>query len=275
MNNYNIILIDSSYYTYYKFYSIIKWYSLHYPDEFKKNLSINEYNWLNDENFMEKYKKMYFLTINNIIKKVAIINYKIIFCMDSKFENLWRYKLYPNYKIKRKDTKKIYYNNVFEYTYNILIPELLNDNIHMIKINELEADDLIASITMNIKSKNTNTKIYIISNDYDFLQLGDENIFFIDGKMKITNISKETAADILHKKIIYGDVSDCIPGLSLKGYKIKKADLLNKNILIKFLEESDEGMRQYELNKKLIDFNHIPKKYYSIVINICNKLILI
>ena len=90
-------------------------------------------------------------------------------------------------------------------------------------------------------------------------------MFFIDFRTKIfKNISEEEAKNELHKKIIYGDKSDCIPSIVTKTSKKK---LLNKKYLSNYLKKNEQSNKQYKLNTTLIDFNCIPETYYNEIIN--------
>jgi 5'-3' exonuclease len=99
--------------------------------------------------------------------------------MDSPKSDLWRTELKQCYKGDRADlSKKNNFKPTFEYTYNTMIPKFIknNNNIHSLRLNKIEADDIIAIITMYLKNKNQ--EIYIVSGDEDFLQLGRENVTF-------------------------------------------------------------------------------------------------
>jgi 5'-3' exonuclease len=197
----SIILIDTSYTNFYRFYATIRWYSFAFADNFKQE-NTNEYDWSTNTIFMEKFEKMYLSSIINIVSKDIFDNSIIIFCMDSDLNTLWKTKKYADYKYKRKMIiKKYNYINVFKYTFDIIIPNLIknNNNIYHIKINKLEADDIIGCICIYLK--NTENNIYIISNDNDLLQLGRNNIYFFNYKLKkITSITEEEASLILKKK---------------------------------------------------------------------------
>ena len=113
-------------------------------------------------------------------------------------------------------------------------------------------------------------KIYLISSDNDFYQLGYNNLYFYNYKSKKELLLNTKQAQYeLNKKIILGDKSDCIPSI-FKSSKIKiknKIDLIeNDKLLQKYLEEYPEMKNQYEINKKMIDFNYIPNEYYNKVI---------
>ena len=280
MKEKNLILIDTSYTSFYRFFATTRWYAMANPEEYKKNIKDNnEYDWLNNNIFIEKYDKMYLESIIKLVGKKIFNNSDIIFCMDSPRNNLWRSKLHSTYKSDRIDlSKKNNFKPVFKHTYRTLIPNIIknNNNITNLLIDELEADDIIACITMHLEEKK-NKKIYIISGDQDFLQLGRENVFFIDYKKKeLINLTKEQALQSLTKKLLLGDISDCIPGIFKKG---KKDNKINKNKLIEsndllneYLENNKEAKEQYQLNNDIINFKKIPKKFYNDIINKFNLL---
>jgi len=264
----SLILIDTSYTNFYRFYATIKWYSFAFVDNFKQENN-NEYDWSLNTIFMEKYEKMYLNSIINIFNKDIYNNSKIIFCMDSNLNTLWKTKKYADYKYKRKMIiKKYNYTNVFKYTFDILIPNIIknNTNIYYININKLEADDIIGCICIYLKNNENN--IHIISSDKDLLQLGRNNVYFYDYKLKKSiTLSEAEAYILLKKKIIYGDISDCIQGIYEKGYNIKKKDLIDDDILNEYLNKNIKAKEKYTFNQKIIDFNYIPTKYYNKVVN--------
>jgi len=275
-----LILVDTSYTSFYRFFATIKWYSFAFVDEFKDIKNDLTYDWLLNKKFIEKYEKMYLDSIVKLVKKKIFNNSDIIFCMDSPKEHLWRTELQCDYKGDRQDLSKKYnFKGTFDYTYNSIIPNIIknNKNINSLRIDKLEADDIIAIITMHLKNENPKRQIYLISGDEDFLQLGRENIIFINYKIKKHLIlTEEEALKALKNKIINGDSSDCIPGIFPKGKKINKKEIIESDEkLNEFLNNNSYSKKQYEFNKKMIDFNYIPKNYYIKVIKIFSQLIFI
>jgi 5'-3' exonuclease len=262
-----LILIDTSYTAFYRFFATIKWFSFVFPEEYKLIKSEINYDWFNNSIFMSKYEKMFMESIIKLITKKVIKKSQIIFCLDSPKDSLWRNELYCHYKSNRYElTLKYNFKNVFNYTYNNIIPNIMKtfDNCKNIKINDIEADDIIAGICMFFKSYNPNQYIYIISGDEDFLQLGRENITFINYKnKKKISLTEDEAKLSLKKKILFGDNSDCIKSIIIKNTKIKKNDLLNDNILNEYLQKYPEAKEKYKLNQLIIDFNNIPKNYIT------------
>ena len=277
MNKNSLILIDTSYTSFYRFFATMRWYSFSLPEEFKKYKEDVTYNWLENKIFIEKYEKMYMDSIIKLVGKKIFASSKIIFCMDSPKEQLWRTDKQCDYKSTRADmTKKYNFKPTFSYTYEHIIPNIINanNNISSIRVDKIEADDVIGIITMHLK--NINQKIIVISGDNDLLQLGRENVTFYNYKSKTPTILTEKEALVeLHKKIIFGDPSDCIPGIFKKGAKvsiIKKTQLTEDMIeLNNFLIANPDVKKQYDANQEMINFKSIPQIYVDKVINIFNS----
>ena len=128
---------------------------------------------------------------------------------------------------------------------------------------------ILSHYVQDILDINIQKKIYLISGDQDFYQLGYNNLYFADYKKKeLIQFTKKEAKNQLYLKIINGDCSDNIPSIfpkELKKYQIKEEKLIreSKKELIKYLREYPESNKIYKLNKFLIDFKNIPKKYHN------------
>jgi 5'-3' exonuclease len=268
--NKSLILVDISYTVFYRFFATIKWYSFAYKEEFS-NLPQN-YNWINNEIIKNKYKKMFLESIIKLVNKKIFNSSNIIFCLDTPKEDLWRTKIQSSYKSKRPELK-YKFDDVFIYTYNILLPEIIKsyNNINIIKINNIEADDIIALISIYFKKNYPNNKIYLISGDTDFYQLGYENLIFLNYKSKKKLILTEDEALLeLKKKIIFGDKSDCIPSIITKRIK-NKNKLLDDEKLKEYLFNNPDALIKYNNNDKMINFNNIPNEYYIKIIKELDK----
>jgi 5'-3' exonuclease len=273
-----LILIDSSFVTFYRFFATIRWYSFAHKDEFKEIMENNgaNYDWKTNKIFIEKYEKMYFDAIVKAVKKKVFNNANIIFCLDTPKQHLWRSQLDSNYKGDRYDlTLKYNFKPTFAYTFDTIIPNLVKDNIYSIMVDMMEADDIIACITMHLKETNPSQEIYIISGDEDFLQLGRPSVKFINLKSKQPIVLNEEQAKLaLKTKLLMGDKSDCIAGIFPKGSRIKKKELIESDEkLNEYLSKNPDANKQYEFNQKMINFDNIPKKYYNSVIKLFNGLI--
>ena len=268
----NIILVDSSYTSFYRFFATKVWYGLAHKEEFKKIKEDGEesYDWLSNKIFMEKYEKMYLESINKLVGKKIYNDSLIIFARDPPQDTIWRNTEIDDYKQGRQDlTIKNNFKPIFKHTYNKLIPNWAKENENIIEIKEdkIEADDIIAITAMFVKSntKFSYEKIVVVSGDQDFLQLGDSDVYFAHyKKKKLFQLTLEEAKQKLHEKIVKGDSSDNIPSI-FKNKKISKVDkqkyIESKKELQKYLEENSDIKKIYTRNEKVIDFNFIPKKY--------------
>lgn len=269
----NIILVDTSYTSFHRFFATMRWFSLAKKDIFKEHKNNKNYDWSLNEIFFEKYKKMYLDSIIKLVSKKVFDNSFVVFCLDCKQINIWRNKYKDDYKGGRQDLSEKYnFKNVFKKTYEEHIPSLVknNGNIFSIKKNKIEADDIIALCTKYIRHKHPNKKIYLISGDQDFYQLGYDNLYFADYKKKdLLQFTKKEAKKQLYLKIVTGDCSDNIPSIFPKDLKIplKRRKMIkeNKKELVKYLKEYPQANKIYKLNKLLIDFKNIPKEYHNYV----------
>lgn len=273
-----VILVDTSYTSFYRFFATIRWYSFSHPEEFAKIKSDNNYDWLSNTIFIEKYEKMYLDSIIKLVKKKIFDNSYIIFCMDSPKEHLWRTQIQSDYKGDRADLSlKHNFKTVFNHTYATLIPNFIKakSSIYKLRVEKMEADDIIAIIAMYLEEKESNRPVYLVSGDEDFLQLGRDNLIFINYKVKKPVVlTKEQAKDALNNKLILGDTSDCIPSIFPKGKRIKKKEILESTEKLEdYLNVNPDAKKQYESNKKMIDFKNIPKMYINKVEKLYKNLL--
>lgn len=262
----NFILIDGSYYIFYRYYALLVWWKhVHKENEISKENTEKTPYYKNAE-FLEKFKKTFSskimelenkLKLKDALKKDTI---KIV-ARDCPRDLIWRKKYYSIYKDNRdsdfmgKDFfKMVYDEKLFEKTGIKTV----------LKYPELEADDCIAITTKYILSKYSDAKIWIIASDMDYLQLASEKVTIINLKYK--DISKSAGATNKGPecdkfcKIICGDVSDNIGGVFEKCGKKTAIKLYeNKSLFYEKLNKSQIYKDKYELNKKLIDFDEIPE----------------
>lgn len=276
----NIILVDTSYTNFHRFYATLRWYSFAHKDEYKEKIKNNkEYDFTKDKIFIEKYEKMYIESLKKLVGNKIFKDSMIIYCQDSPQKSLWRNELIKCYKGNREDhSKKINIIPVFKYTYKNIIPNLVknNKNIYEILVNKIEGDDVIAICSKYIRKKHPNKKVYIVSGDKDFYQLGYKNLYFADYKKKEhLNLTRPQAKEELRMKIINGDCSDNIKPIltNIKISKSEKNKILNdKKEMIKFLNENKKIRKRYILNRTLINFKYIPNQYQKKVLKIIKKI---
>lgn len=266
-------LIDLSYFIFYRYYATIFWFKLSHKkelNEFKETNPDEHFPFFEHKDFIEKFKKQFIDTILKLKKKFIKDGYDIkdsnfILARDCPRKNIWRMKIFPDYKTNR-DAKYKTENpalfKIFSYTYNTIIPKVKSEmNIETMFVDKAEADDIVA-LTSKYLSK-IGYNVYIIASDTDYLQLtNNENITIMDLKNRIINKKTLGSAEIdLLVKIISGDTADNIPKCFKKGRIGKKTAFTlatNPNKLELKFEKEPEAREAFLFNKKLIDFNEIP-----------------
>lgn len=247
MESRTFLLIDTSYLIFYRFHALKSWYRRAYPDQ-EINIDI----------LTEKFPKLFNKCINELKNKFKVTFEDIIFCKDDLKSNLWRTKIYNDYKKGRVSDNLIY--QFFNMSYKLLIPEFINKGSHMIYVPECESDDIMAILVKNIINK-TRSNIILISNDNDFLQLINEKVNIINLSGQNLNKKIKYSPDIdLKIKIMLGDKSDNIrPVMKRLSHKKAFNILENEEHFKDLVLDNKEINDQYNLNQKLIDFSQIPE----------------
>ena len=261
VNNY--ILIDTSYFIFYRYYALINWWKMAKKDEpqlLDPFLS---------EEFVQKFRKTFIDKLYEIPKKLKIKknDYIFIAALDCPRKNIWRNDLFQDYKGTREYDDTFMGGPFFEIGMQIL-KEL---NITSLKFDRLEADDCVALTCKQILEKNSNSeiqnnslKITIIASDMDYLQLLNDNINIINLKYKSITESKNASTNAeynLFCKIVMGDKSDNIPPIFKKcGIKTAQKYYHDKELFENELSKSATSRELFERNKKIIDFNYIPQE---------------
>ena len=250
VSNPTYILLDTSYFIFYRYYALINWWKCAKSDDPLGNP-------IENLEFVEKFKKTFNDKLFEIPKKLKIKNYKIIAAKDCPRLNIWRHKLFNKYKVNRVQDDQFLGGPFFELGYKILS----SLNIPILKHPSLEGDDCVALMVRSLQKKDTPPEIVIIANDMDYLQLAAPNIKLINLKYKLLTDSKKWSGDPeqdLFCKIVMGDKSDDIPSVFKKcGPKTAVKYYENKKLFREQLEK-ENTQEQYERNKKIIDFNEIP-----------------
>ena len=248
----SILLIDTSYWVYYRFFALRNYYKKANPTiEFTE-----DYKWLDDKIFMAKYEKMFLEGIFTIATMWNVPMSNVIFCIDCNYKDIWRYQYHNDYKGTRLEShKKNGFNSfeIFNTVRNIYIPKLISKyNMSGVHIDHCEADDIIGYLAPYLSQHLTNSKIeniiienqennivdktiphiIILASDNDYIQICNEKVILVDGNGKQLCNEKKSIGNELYliKKILSGDVSDNIPSCYiLNSYLInigiiKKAD---------------------------------------------------
>jgi len=244
----SILLIDTGYYVFYRYYATLRWYQF----QKTKEEEIDYLNLFQTEDFVEAFKKH---IKQDIIKwnKKWNVDKNILFCIDCYRADIWRMNHCNTYKGTRVKVPT-FNGDIFTVFYDFIKKE----NYMMIDFPNLEADDIIYLIANKIKSN-----IIILTNDNDYLQMKKDNIELVNmqGKNLMDRSIGDPQKDLL-LKIIIGDISDNIPSIKPKIRKDTINKLINMSEIDRETWIDENGCRKaYELNKLLIDLSKIPKNY--------------
>ena len=218
-------------------------------------------------------------TVRNILlENIRIFRVKfkkdygnMVLCYDG--ENCWRKSIFSHYKESRKEAKetsKFDWSGFFEIMKNIKKEFSENLPYDSVEIPNMEADDIIASLVMkNYESEN----IIIISSDKDFLQLQRYPNVKQYSPYHRKELTCEDPQKTLFEHICRGDSSDGIPNILSDDDVLITEGTRQKSITSKKLEEwwKDKKIKtfdknvpkNFERNKKLIDFKFIPEEVLS------------
>jgi 5'-3' exonuclease len=254
----NFVIIDTSYLVFYRFYATILWYK-------KANRDVDtsgDYSWHTDEVFLEKFKKIFYQSIQKLIKRFNAPTSNIIFALDCPRRDIWRMPHIETYKSNRDDVKKSpSISHLFKYTYDTVLPFLQEKyGVKIVRVNRAEADDVAAVITNSLLETYSEREVLIITNDCDYIQLLQPrvHIWNLQGKNLESRSVGDPAVD-LQLKIILGDKSDNIDKCFPKcGTKTALKYIADPTALEKAFEKYPGSKLVYERNSLIIDFNNIP-----------------
>jgi 5'-3' exonuclease len=252
----NIILIDSSYYVFYRYFATMRWFM--FQNKVFDIPTITE-----NEEYISYFTKHTQSDITKICRKWKTVKENIVFCGDCQRCDIWRNDIYKDYKGNRI-TNENFNGDIF-----VVFEKILNDmSIQKQIFDRLEADDIVFLIQKELK-KNPMNNIVIITNDNDYLQMVDKNIEIFN--MQFKDISQRGLCDPktdLYQKILFGDKSDNIIKISPNMTKQKSIEISKMDIEdIHDWATKENVLENFELNMKLISFDHIPaeivKNFYK------------
>jgi 5'-3' exonuclease len=260
------ILIDTSYWIFYRYFAIMQWWKYTNPD-----VELFEDPYETPE-FVEKFTKTFLDSINVFKKKHKLHKQRskpetptqVIACRDCPRCDIWRNKYYTNYKANRTKDDSFMGGPFFKHVYkenNKLLFEAGVDKV--LQFPNLEGDDIIAITKIIIRSRHPDATIYIIANDHDYLQILDDDTHIINFQYKNLAESKKVfpeAEKNLFYKIVLGDKSDNImPVFKKCGPKTCEKYYNDRELFGQALLKEPGSSEKYLLNKTLVSFTEIPK----------------
>lgn len=205
------------------------------------------------------YAHLLFNKINNLFATYG----HIIWCWEGMNSLKWRRSIYPDYKMNRKEQKN-------ENEYKILksffpkIEEVLNYYpCKQIKVNNVEADDLIYVLSKKYKDEG----VTILTTDGDLTQI----INFFGKNIEIYNPVRKIYVKenpyLIEQKAVCGDTSDNIPGLYRVGPKTFEKMMIDPAVKNKIMSK-DRNKEIYETFKKIIDLRQLPQEYQNNILEV-------
>ena len=233
-----IILIDCSYYIFYRYFATKRWIS------FQKNTE--------NIDFLESFERHFENDLNKLCKKFKTPKTNIYFGVDCCRNTIWRNEYLKTYKQQRIDNPE-FNREIFDYFKSTLKDKY---NLKLINCDHLEADDVIGIIHKEITNK-INT--IIITNDSDYVQLKNDRTTIINMQLKDITLKHNLKNYTIYKALL-GDKSD----------NIKRVGKISKTTAEKIIQKStdeiyewladNELLTEYNNNIRLIDFNYIPEE---------------
>lgn len=276
-----LLLVDLGYATFYRFNATKTWFKFSHP-EIKDELNKPDYNWFENKEFMEKFEKKYLDSLLDLAKLNKVPQYNIIMCADCKSCDNWRNEYFDKYKSQRIEARnKNGFNGkeVFKHAHDILFP-ILNKNygFKSIRVDNIEADDIIGTICKYMTANHPNINVYIMATDKDYMQVTNDMVKLVDFKGKVLSEGVNSTEQLWYKMLI-GDSSDNIPPVKFKRSLVKtnaktgaeyvrlpKEDVMKYcKDLPKFFDKLKQhpdliDMDQFVVNQMIIDFDYIPDK---------------
>jgi len=261
-NKNDIILIDSSYYVFHRYFATYRWFSF-------QNIDVAVENIVSNEVFINAFYKHINNDIKKLCKKWNTNKNNIVFCLDCQRAEIWRNDIYNTYKATR-----IQKTNFNKKIFNIFNEYIKSLGFQYLSQYRLEGDDVIYLSQKMIKKhleflNDTDINIIIIANDNDFLQLVDKKVHVYNMQFKelMKRGYNDPKVDLLFKAI-YGDKSDNISKIGA-GITKEKALMLSNMLDIereKYIKENGYEDK-FRLNMNLISFENIPTEYTDVFNN--------
>ena len=193
----------------------------------------------------------------------------------------WRKQIYPQYKAHRKANRD---DSGLDWTEFFRILTLVRNEIaenfpyKVIHINNIEADDVIGTLTEKTQNFGQHEPVMIISSDKDFIQLQQYSNVKQFSPMTKSFIKEKDPVKYLFDHTVRGDSGDGIPNiLSPDNTFVDK--IRQKPVSAKKVEEwyasrssldtvmNQETYRNFQRNTALIDLSKVPQDKKDSIIN--------
>lgn len=210
--------------------------------------------------------------VDSILALTGAARQDIVFATDCQRARVWRNDVLrdattnkPLYKAQRNTRKDAGIPVVMRFLYDDLLPRLMPRR--RLGAPRAEADDVIGVITRLVNARAPARRVFIISDDSDFLQLLDYpmNEIYSQRFRRQRDKYPRSAQDYMRMKILMGDKIDNIDAAFPRcGPKTAEALIGNPKLMAAKIEKY--GSEKLDRNRMLIDFDMIPANVRSTII---------
>ena len=208
--------------------------------------------------------------IKSIMALTGVSLRDIVFAYDCPRSKIWRHDLMSKkgmplvYKASRPTRRDIGIGMMMDFLYNDLLPRIMLNR--GVGAPRAEADDVIAVLTRLITHRAPRRRVFIFTDDSDFVQLLDHSSVVIYTQRHRLMREKYTTdpKKFLRMKCFMGDRSDNIDGAFPRcGPKTALSLIEDPELLATKIKK--HGVDKLNRNRRLIDFDLIPR-------HICSKI---
>ena len=193
----------------------------------------------------------------------------------------WRKQIYPQYKAHRKANRD---DSGLDWTEFFRILTLVRNEIaenfpyKVVHINNIEADDIIGTLTEKTQNFGQHEPVMIISSDKDFIQLQQYSNVKQFSPMIKSFIKEKDPVKYLFDHTVRGDSGDGIPNILSPDNtfvdKIRQKPVSAKKVDAWYASRSSldtvmnqETYRNFQRNTALIDLSKVPQDKKDSIIN--------
>lgn len=329
MNKNNVFLADVSYVMYaefHKFKSLHKYSKsdadkpfniMNYHSRYKKEI-IQRLAGINTmrKKHGEDGKWVYDVCDITDPKSLTTCFHNVVLVRDCKRARNWRLLEFPEsaYKARRDRQKDRFDDKAYDIMYLEIIPQLERLGVKVISLdgdpvgaahypNEAaptpemvgsagaEADDIIGTVCLSINKTYPSKKVFIITNDADFVQLKNPQVEIVNLKGHDVFIRSQSSlmADIkkyasgactsqpspqtmLTNKILSGDRSDNIMSISRWGKHKATMMTVDADALRDLLAKNPQAAEQFETSRRMMDMTLINASIRQRILSAWNDL---
>jgi len=205
---------------------------------------------------------------------------ELVICLEGR--DNWRKKYFPNYKYKRagvQEESSVDWNQLYVNMDKISDEISQNFPYKVVRVNECEADDIIAQLVETTQEFGNCEPVMIVSGDKDFAQLQRyPNVKQYSPVLK-KYIKEKKPKQYLIEHILRGDRGDGVPNvLSPDNTFVDdiRQRALTQKVLDKLIKDpksqGEDVYRNYIRNLTLIDLDKTPESIKEKILNTYNDI---